>query len=228
MKPQLHSPPMSPGRLTASCLAVLAAGAAILGCGSSGPVQVDIPAETVTAINGKLDQIQQRFADGDCSGRNSAESSLESLRAAVGSLEVDQQFIDDVNEMLDNLDKQIADQCQAPDETTTTSTDTLPTATTPTATDTLPTATETTTKETTETTTTTTQTTTTAPTGPPTTPGGGNPGGGNPGGGGPGGGVSPGAGKRERASKRDGGGKRKPGGGVKASTDARNGKDSRR
>lgn len=221
MRPQLHSPPMSPGRLTASCLAVLAAGVAMLGCGSSGPVRVDIPPETVTAINGKLDQIQQRFADGDCSGRNSAESSLESLRAAVGSLEVDQQFIDDVNEMLDNLGKQIADQCQAPDRTTTsTSTDTLPTTTTPTTTDTLPTTTETTTKETTETTTTTTQTTT-EPTGPPTTPGGGNPGGGNPGGG-----VSPGGGKRERNGGGDG--KRKPGGGVKASGGAENGKDSRR
>lgn len=220
MRPQLHSPPMSPGRLIASCLAVLAAGATMLGCGSSGPVRVDIPTETVTAINTKLDQIRQRFAAGDCSGADSADSSLRSLRSAVGSLEVDQQFIDDMNEMLDNLGKQIADQCQAPVETTTT-TDTQPTTTTPPTTDTQPTTTETTTKSTTQTTTTTTETTATEPTGPTTTPGGG-----NPNGGGPGGGVSPGGGKKQMPAKGNGNGKRKPGGGVKASGNATNGKDS--
>jgi thioester reductase-like protein len=213
MRPQLHSPPMSPRRLIASCLAVLATGTAMLGCGSSDPVQVDIPSATVAAINSKLDQIQARFAAGDCTGSNSAESSLESLRAAVNGLDVDRQFIDDMNEMLDNLGKQIDAQCREPDKTTTTTstTDTLPT-TTQTTTDTVPTTTETTTKETTQTTTTT-DTTTTQPQTSTTTPGGG---------------VSPGGRNGKKAPKGNRNGKPRPGGGVRAPGGAKNDEDSNR
>ena len=113
MRPQLHSPPMLPRRLIGSCLAVAATAIVMLGCGSSGdPVKVDLPSETVAGVNAKLDQIQERFAAGKCTGANSATSSLDSLKTAVNGLEVDQQFIDDMNEMLDNLAKRIDDQCE--------------------------------------------------------------------------------------------------------------------
>ena len=183
MRPQLHSPPMLPRRLIGSCLAVVAAALVMLGCGSSGdPVQVDLPSETVSGVNKKLDQIRERFAAGDCTGANSATSSLDSLKTAVNSLEVDQQFIDDMNEMLDNLAKQIDDQCEPAEETTTTDT----------------------TKSTT-----TTETTTTAPappTGPPGNPD--NPNGNGPGGGViPGGGNK--KEKPKHSGKKDEGGKPK-------------------
>ena len=195
MRPQLHSPPMSSaGRLIAACLAVLAAGLVMLGCGSSNEVKVDLPPETVQAITEKLDQIQERFDAGDCTGPNSAETSLESLQVAVDGLEgVEQQFTDDMNQMLDNLGEQIADQCQEPEPTTSSTTDT--TDTVPTTTDTVPTTTDTTTTTTTDTTkstTTTTSTTPEPPTGPPGNPG-------NPNGNGPGGGVVPGGGKKENS-----------------------------
>ena len=185
MRPQLHSPPMLPRRLIGSCLAVVATAIVMLGCGSSGdPVKVDLPSETVAGVNAKLEQIRERFAAGKCTGANSATSSLDSLKTAVNGLEVDQQFIDDMNEMLDNLAKRIDDQCEPAVETTTTDT-------TPETTDTLPT------------------TTTTAPeppTGPPGNPD-------NPNGNGPGGGVIPGGGnkkeKPKHPGKKDEGGKPK-------------------
>ena len=205
MRPQLHSPPMSsPGRLIASCLAVIAAGLLILGCGSSDQVKVDLPPETIAAINAKLDQIQGRYDAGNCTGSNSAATSLESLQGAVDGLQgVDQQFVDDMNQLLDNLGKQIAAQCQPVDKTTS-STSSTTTTVPPTTTDTIPTTTKTTTSTTTDTTkstttTTTTGTTTTTPTGP-------------------GGGVNPGGGKKANAGgppikkpKPDHGGKPKPG-----------------
>jgi hypothetical protein len=200
MRPQLHSPPMLPRRLIGSCLAVVAAALVMLGCGSSGdPVQVDLPAETVTGVNAKLDQIQERFTAGKCTGPNSATSSLDSLKTAVNSLEVDQQFIDDMNEMLDNLAKRIDDQCEPSVETTTTdttpeTTDTLPTTTTPPLTDTTTTTTTDTTKDTTTTTTTTAPE---PPTGPPGNPD-------NPNGNGPGGGVIPGGGNKKEKPKSTG------------------------
>ena len=201
MRPQLHSPPMLPRRLIGSCLAVVAAAIVMLGCGSSGdPVKVDLPSETIAGVNAKLDQIQERFADGKCTGPNSATSSLDSLKTAVNSLEVDQQFIDDMNEMLDNLAKRIDDQCEPAVETTTTdttpeTTDTIPTTTTPPATDT--TTTTTTTDTTKDTTTTTTTTAPEPPTGPPGNPD-------NPNGNGPGGGVIPGGGNKKENPRQSG------------------------
>jgi hypothetical protein len=190
---------MLPRRLIGSCLAVVATAIVMLGCGSSGdPVKVDLPSETVAGVNAKLDQIQERFAAGKCTGANSATSSLDSLKTAVNGLEVDQQFIDDMNEMLDNLAKRIDDQCEPAVETTTTdttpeTTDTLPTTTTPPLTDTTTTTTDTTK----DTTTTTTTTAPEPPTGPPGNPD-------NPNGNGPGGGVIPGGGNKKEKPKSTG------------------------
>jgi len=190
---------MLPRRLIGSCLAVVATAIVMLGCGSSGdPVKVDLPSETVAGVNAKLDQIQERFAAGKCTGANSATSSLDSLKTAVNGLEVDQQFIDDMNEMLDNLAKRIDDQCEPAEETTTTdttpeTTDTLPTTTTPPLTDTTTTTTTDTTKDTTTTTTTAPE----PPTGPPGNPD-------NPNGNGPGGGVIPGGGNKKEKPKSTG------------------------
>ncbi len=210
MKPQLHSPPMSsPGRLIAACLAVVAAGLLMLGCGSGNEVKVDLPQDTVQAITDKLDQIQERFAAGDCTGSNSAQTSLDALRSAIDGLDVDEQFVSDMNQMLDNLDEQIATQCDPATRTTSSTTeptDTLPTTTEPTTTESTTTTTTTTKSTTKDTSSTTTTTTTTPPTGPPGNPG-------NPNGNGPGGGVVPGKGKKDNSGQIK---KPKPGKGVKA------------
>jgi len=179
---------MTTGRPIAAGLAVLAATVAI-GCGTPDTGSTELPPETVTAINGKLDEVQKRFEAGKCTGSGSAESSLASLREAVnGDLlkGEDDQLVTDLNELLDNLDELIAQECEPAEPTTSTATET--TDTVPETTDTVPETTETetttdTTKSTTTTTDTTTDTTTTQPpTGPP---------------GGPGGGISPGG--RNRA-----------------------------
>ncbi len=204
MRPQLHSPPMTTGRPIAAGLAVLAAAVVAIGCGTSDTVSIELPPETVAAINGKLDEVQKRFEAGKCSGSGSAESSLGALREAVnGDLlkGSDDQLVADLNELLDNLDELIAQQCDpaAPKKSTTAET----TDTVPETTDTVPETTETeTTTDTTKTTTTTTDTTTdTTTTQPPTDPPGG-----------PGGGISPGGrnragtGSAEHRSKRHGDG----------------------
>jgi hypothetical protein len=152
----------------------------MLGCGSGGDVSVDLAPETVQEITAKLDQIQERFDSGDCTGPNSADSSLASLRAAVEALDGGEQFTSDMNRMLDNLGQQIATQCREA-ETTTTEPDTTTDTTPPPLTDT---TTTTTTKDTTTETTTTKTTTTTTPE-PPTGPTG------NGNGNEPGGGVVP-------------------------------------
>ncbi|GIK77528.1 MAG: hypothetical protein BroJett022_12180 [Actinomycetes bacterium] len=180
---------MTTGRPIAAALALLAAALAASGCGSADTGGIELPPEAVPAINGKLDEVQKRFEAGKCTGSGSAESSLESLREAVnGDLlkDEDVQLVADLNELLDNLDELIAQQCDPAAPTPPTTTDT--TDTVPETTDTVPetTTTETTT-DTTKTTTTTTDTTTdTTTTQPPT---------GTPGG--PGGGIAPGG--RNRA-----------------------------
>lgn len=198
MRPQLHSPPMTTGRPIAAGLAVLAAAVAI-GCGTADSGDIELPPETVTAINGKLDEVQKRFEAGKCSGSGSAESSLESLREAVnGDLlkSSDDQLVADLNELLDNLDELIAEQCDPAEPTPPTTTET--TDTIPESTDTVPETTTETTTDTTKTTTTTTDTTTdTTTTQPPT---------GQPGG--PGGGIVPGGRNRSGADSEGHGSKR--------------------
>jgi hypothetical protein len=181
----------SAGRLIALCLAVLAAGLLLLGCGSNGDAtSADIDPQDASDLTGQLDKIQTFFAAGNCDRANKA---VDNLRVAINAVSgrTGEQFTTDALELTDNLSTRVENQCvEAADTTTTepTDTDTIPTTTEPTTTE--PTTTETTTTETT-----TKETTTSVPeppTGPPGNPGGGNPGGGNPGGGNPGGGINPG------------------------------------
>jgi hypothetical protein len=194
MRPQLHSPPMSSaGRLIAACLAVLAAGLVMLGCGSSEDVTgADIDPLTAADLTGQLDRIQGFLDDGNCDRANKAVNTLrDAIEDVSGS--TGEQFTTNALELTDTLATQVEDQCEQADPTTsstTDSTDTLPTTTT---TDTVPTTTETTTTtESTTTKSTTSTTSTTPPTGPPGNPD-------NPNGNGPGGGVVPGGGKKENS-----------------------------
>ena len=195
MRPQLHSPPMSSaGRLIAACLAVLAAGFVMLGCGSSEDVTgADIDPQTASDLTGQLDKIQAFLDDGNC---DRADGAVDTLRVAIEDVSgsTGEQFTKNALELTDDLATQVADQCEQAERTTsstTESTDTLPTMTE--TTDTIPTTTETST--TTTETTTTKDTTATTPT-PPTEPPGNS---GNPNGNGPGGGVVPGGGKKENS-----------------------------
>lgn len=195
MRPQLHSPPMSSaGRLTAACLAVLAAGLVMLGCGSSEDVTgADIDPQTASDLTGQLDRIQAFLDAGNCDRANKA---VDGLRDGINGVSgtTGEQFTKNALELTDDLATQVEEQCEPaekPETSTTDSTDTLPTTT---STDTVPTTTETstTTTESTTTTSTTSTTSTTPPTGPPGNPD-------NPNGNGPGGGVVPGGGKKENS-----------------------------
>lgn len=151
----------------------------------------DIPPETASEYNNKLEVIRGFAALGEC---DRATQATDTLKAAV-SAQADQngeRFTADLQELLDELRKQIEQECKPPEQA---STDTSET------TDTEPIITDTTTTETTTTETTTDTDTTAPPPNQPTPPGGGNsggntggPSGGNPGGGppNPGGGVAPG------------------------------------
>lgn len=187
MRPQLHSPPMSARRPIYCCLSAVAAGFLLLGCGSgTDSTSADIDPLVAADLNGQLDRIETFFNAGNC---DRAAKAVENLKLAADSVtgKTGEQFTSDMNEIADNLEEKVNQECQEAEPTTTTTTETTDTA--PTTTDTEPTTTETTTTETT-----TKDTTTTTPN-PPTPPGGGNTGGnGNNGGGptGPGGGVTPG------------------------------------
>ena len=200
MRPQLHSPPMSSaGRLIAACLAVLAAGLVMLGCGSSEDVtSADIDPQTASDLTGQLHRIKAFLKAGNCDRANGA---VDNLRKAIDDVSstTGEQFTANAMELTDALADQVEDQCVDAAK---------PATTTPEAADTEPPAAEPTITEppaTTETTTTTTTTTDTDPdtnTTPPTQPPG-NQGNGNTGnnGNGPGGGVSPGGGKKENPGR---------------------------
>lgn len=203
MRPQVHSPRMALGRQIALLAALVAGLFALAGCGGDDSSSAEIDPEVAELINAKLDQVQERAADGKCTGDNSAESALTSLQADVPELLAgeDEEFVSDLTEMLDQLGEQIADQCEEDEEPKTTSTST---PTTTTDTEPPPTTTEETTTDETKETTSTTQSTTPEPPDDPQTPppgGGGTPGGGPPTGGQPGGsgGFTPG----DRAAKQD-------------------------
>ena len=191
MRPQLHSPPMALGRRIACCLGLVAATVLLLGCGSSDTTSADIDPQTASDLTGQLDRIEAFFQDGNCDRASGAVDNLEKAVDAVSG-QTGEQFTSDMQELVTNLGEQVADECEPPDETTTTPTTTEPTESQPTVTDdTTPTETSSTTKPTTSSTSTSTSssssTTTTTPppqgNGPPVNPGGGNPGGGiNPGG----------------------------------------------
>jgi hypothetical protein len=164
-------------------LAALTAALALLaGCGGGDSSNAGIDPSVGDAINAKLDQVQARVAEGDCTGENSASSALQSLQQDVdGPLlqGADDQFVSDLSQMLDQLSNQIDDQCSQKEPTTTSSTSSSTTSTTTT---TVPPTTESTTTstkdhETSSTSTTSTDTTETPPDnpggGPPAPPGGG-------------------------------------------------------
>ncbi|MFN8114026.1 MAG: hypothetical protein U0R51_12620 [Solirubrobacterales bacterium] len=187
----------SAGRLIAACLALLAAGLLMLGCGSGDDVtSADIDPQTATDLTGQLDRIQGFLDDGNC---DRASGAVDTLRDAISAVsgKTGEQFTANAMELTDNLATQVEDQCEPAERTTSStssSTDTVPTTTE--APETVPTTTETSTT-TTETTTTKDTTATTPPTGPPGNPN--NPNGNGPSGTGPGGGVVPGGGKKENS-----------------------------
>jgi hypothetical protein len=189
MRPQLHSPPMSSaGRLIVACLAVLAAGAVMLGCGSGDSVtSADIDPQIATDLTGQLDKIQTFLDEGNC---DRAIGAVDTLRGAISDVSgsTGEQFTNDAMELTDKLAAQVEDQCQPAQKPTssTTEPDTVPTTT-----DTVPTTTTTTTTTKSTTTKSTTTSTTTTPTGPPGNTD-------NTNGNGPGGGVVPG-GKKENS-----------------------------
>jgi hypothetical protein len=171
---------MAAGRQIALLSALAAALVALAGCGGGDTSSAGIDPASGEAINAKLDQIQARASEGDCTGENSAKSALESLQGDVsGGLlaNEDEGFVSDLSEMLDQLGQQIDEQCEQKDQTTSSSTKSTTTTTTTT---TEPTTTEdTTSTKDHETSSTTTEDTTPTPPDnpgggpPPTTPGGG-------------------------------------------------------
>lgn len=185
--PQLDSPRMALGRQTALLAAFVAAVLAISGCGGDDS-SAGIDPGVAENINTKLDRIQERFDDGNCTGDNSAEDALDNLRNDVPIVleGEDDQFVSDLSEMLDDLGTQIDEQCvEAEDTTTDETTDTTTTDTVEPPTTTETTTTDTTTKDTTDT------TTRDTTTNPPDNPGNGNGNGPPAGGGAPGGGSPP-------------------------------------
>jgi hypothetical protein len=185
MRPQLHSPPMPARRLIPSCLGAVAVAVLLLGCGSGKDVTgADIDPLIASDLNGQLDRIEAFFNQGNCDRASKAVANLKVATDEVES-QTGELFTKNMNEIADNLEQKVEQECvQAEPTTTTDTTDTQPTTTDtePTTTDTQPTTTDT------QPTTTDTQPTTTNP------PGGGNNGGnGNNGGpSSPGGGVTPG------------------------------------
>jgi len=174
----------SAGRLIVSCLVVVAAGLAMLGCGSgSDATGADIDPQIATDLTGQLDRIQGFFEEGKC---DRASGAVDTLRTAVDDVSdrTGAQFTANAQQLVDNLDTQVTEECQ-PVEKPTTDTSSTTTDTSSTTTDTTPTTTDTTTKTTTDTTKTTTTTGTTSTTTETTTI--------------PGGGVTPGSGKRATA-----------------------------
>ncbi len=211
LRPQLHSPRMALGRQLASGLCLLVAAGALLGCGDDSGSDAEIPPEAAANLEQKLDRIQERAAAGKCTGPNSATSSLESLREAMGTeplSSIEEGLAADLEELIDRLAEQLARDCEPAPEAPTTeeTTSTPPVTTEPTTTE----PTETTTTKTT-TRTTTTQTTTTRKPPPPGNgpPDNGPPGGsGNEGPGGANGGVGPGRDRGAHAIPRGGEGAR--------------------
>jgi hypothetical protein len=175
---------MALGRRFALLAALVATLALLAGCGGGDSSSAGIEPSIGDAINAKLDQVQERVAEGDCTGENSASSALESLQGDVnGPLlqGADDQFVSDLSEMLDQLSNQIDDQCKQKEPTTTSSTTSSTSSTTTTV---PPTTTEpsTTTKDHETSSTTTPEDTTTTPpdnqgnnqgNGPPAPPAGG-------------------------------------------------------
>jgi hypothetical protein len=166
---------MAPRRQVYACLAVLAAGALLFGCGGSGePSGEPLSDQEVTDYTDNLDKIQAAVDDGDC---DTAQTKLTTLTSAVeASNEDGDQTKTDLVTLLDDLGAQIDSDCEPVQETTSTTSTTETTETVPTETSTTEPTTTSTTEE--ESSTTTEETTTEPPEEEP--PGGGStpPGGG--------------------------------------------------
>lgn len=178
---------MSAARAIAALITALAVFVVLSGCRGDGDSGGLDPIDA-TAIDEKLAQVEERAAEGRCTGDNSALSSLTSLQEFVASSSLDyvpDQTRSDLQELLGRLGAQIQSQCEQETDltTSTTTTDTTETETTDTET-------ETTTEKTTSTRETT-DTTTRETTSPRPPQGGGQGGGGNAGSGGGGEGPKP-------------------------------------
>jgi hypothetical protein len=144
------------------------------GCGSSGNSGKPIPASAASRMIALLQLADQQATDGKCGGATAKVREAEGVLAQQVPKSVDANLRRNLADGLQRLRTLIADQCQRPQQTdtTTTPTETTPTQTTQTQTtqtDTTPTDTNTTPTETTTTPTTTTPTTTTPTDTTPTT-----------------------------------------------------------
>lgn len=142
MNGPLDSPRVAPRRRTLACLGLLAAGAAMLGCGSEEePSDRSVSTQAAEEITAKLELIDTRFTDNDCEG---AEEALTSLREDVPDVDANQTFRDELSSLLEDLDSQLAEECAGSEGETTSSTTstTDDTDSSVTETDTVPTDTE--------------------------------------------------------------------------------------
>ena len=192
MNGSLDSPRVTPRRQISACLAVLAGGVFLLGCGSSGE-EPSISQEDADALNSRLDAIREDADQKDCTGSSTVFTRLTATREQVDASDgINEQAKNDLNELLDNLEGKVQEECDAVESSSTTSDSTS------TKEDTTTTEESTTTEETTDSSTTTDKPEEpSTPTPPETSPGGGNgpPSGTPPAGGGTGGesgGVGPG------------------------------------
>lgn len=125
----LHSPRMALRRQIATCLGLLAAGALLLGCGGSDePKSASISPDTADDLTAKLDVIQERVANGDCSGATVA---LGFLEEGVDNVSADtgEQFTADMKDLLSQLGDQIDSQCQPIDDPSSTTSSTTTSST---------------------------------------------------------------------------------------------------
>ena len=185
MSGPLDSPRVAPRRSILACLALLAGAALLLGCGSEGE-EPSISEEDAAALDSRLDAIQEDVSQGDCTDSSNVFTRLTATREQIDASEgINEQAKSDLSELLDELEAQITEECDAAADASSTTSSSSSTEEDTTSSEEEPTSTEesTSTKETTTTETTTTEepsTTTPEPTEPP--------------GGGPPGGVPPGQG----------------------------------
>lgn len=145
MNGPLDSPRVAPRRRTLACLGLLAAGAAMLGCGSEEePSDRSVSTQAAEEITAKLELIDTRFTDNDCEG---AEEALTNLREDVPDVDANQTFRDELSSLLEDLDSQLAEECSTSSDETTTSSSTKDEDTTETDSTTEPVPTETTSTE---------------------------------------------------------------------------------
>ena len=136
MRPQVHSPRMALRRQIATFLAVAGAALALGACGEDSPQGPKIPKEVSDALISKLDTVQENIDQGDCTGdTGSAQSALASLREGfeAQSGQFSQEIADGGRELLDRLEQQVTDFCDAQtaeDSSTSSTTSTESTTTT--------------------------------------------------------------------------------------------------